>query len=965
MRLNFALSLSFDGIVLLRRMPGGWAPIGEVSLESSDLDGDMARLRKTARSIHRGAHQVGLIIPNEQMRYLDLPDLGGDQSARDAAIKAALEKETPYTFEQLAYDVSTANGRLMVAAVARETLDEAEAFAKSHNFVPVAHLAIAPELSFEGPVFFGKAAQFKGKSEPERPLAALRVIAATEDAFAPTKNAFVPEDQNNKPNFLSSRSENKADVVEPAKAEPDAKPEPEMAEPAAKPDVVEAPQEKPARFATPTPAPKPQPDPKPQEPAAPTARFGGAQAEVPVAKDAVKAPVAPAPSAPTVAPPAAAAVPAAAPVLRSPEPPVVSNAPPIEAIPAKVTDDIPEAEASPSFSSIRATRDADAEAPASVPKLGAAAAAAASSMRRFMPSLKADTGVKGAKITDGRIEAEEVAEDTAEDTGKGATFGFFSKRRKAEKPVDPVPEAEPAAMQNDDGIIDDVPPMPAGVLTAQTLARKAPEATTASKAALQRLAAIRTAAGDRDARRNEASLVGTAGAGAAAATLTASQSERERMTVFGQRSKDQVGGKPRFLGLMLTSALLLLLIGVAAWASVFMDEGLARFFRNSDQSPAVALAPAALPEVNPEQLDVRPAEEELDDASVQVAALDTGVAEPVEPVQAPLSIPRQPSALSAEEAAATYAATGIWQRAPTAPAELPVGNVEDIYVASIDPAVQQFDAVALPDARQIAPGATLEDPGLPPPAGMVFDIDERGLVRATAQGALTPEGLRIFAGRPPVTPPLRTALAAPQAPDAADVPPSAEALALAAFRPNARPSDLVEQRERAELGGISRAELGKIRPNMRPKTAQEEAEIEAPDAPATRQAVARSLAPVSRPRNINAIVRRAEREATRAPVQTASAAAVAPRTVRPDVPSSASVARSATVRNAINLNKINLIGVYGTSSNRRALVRLANGRYKKVKIGDRIDGGRVSAISESELRYNKSGRSVVLKMPRS
>ena len=96
----------------------------------------------------------------------------------------------------------------------------------------------------------------------------------------------------------------------------------------------------------------------------------------------------------------------------------------------------------------------------------------------------------------------------------------------------------------------------------------------------------------------------------------------------------------------------------------------------------------------------------------------------------------------------------------------------------------------------------------------------------------------------------------------------------------------------------------------------------------------------------------------------ASTASVAPRTVKPDLPSKASVAKQATVKNAIKLRGINLIGVYGKTSSRRALVRLANGRYQKVTVGDRLDGGRVSAIGESELRYTRSGREVVLKMPR-
>ena len=71
-----------------------------------------------------------------------------------------------------------------------------------------------------------------------------------------------------------------------------------------------------------------------------------------------------------------------------------------------------------------------------------------------------------------------------------------------------------------------------------------------------------------------------------------------------------------------------------------------------------------------------------------------------------------------------------------------------------------------------------------------------------------------------------------------------------------------------------------------------------------------------------------------------------------------------TVKNAIKLRDINLIGVYGKPSSRRALIRLSNGRYQKVAVGDKLDGGRVSAIGDAELRYTKRGRDVVLKMPR-
>ncbi len=76
------------------------------------------------------------------------------------------------------------------------------------------------------------------------------------------------------------------------------------------------------------------------------------------------------------------------------------------------------------------------------------------------------------------------------------------------------------------------------------------------------------------------------------------------------------------------------------------------------------------------------------------------------------------------------------------------------------------------------------------------------------------------------------------------------------------------------------------------------------------------------------------------------------------------MAQEATVKNAIDLGKINLIGVYGSSSNRRALIRLSSGKYVKVQVGDRVDGGQVAAIGATEVLYVKRGRKVTLAMPK-
>ncbi|TNF23100.1 MAG: hypothetical protein EP318_01805 [Rhodobacteraceae bacterium] len=506
------------------------------------------------------------------------------------------------------------------------------------------------------------------------------------------------------------------------------------------------------------------------------------------------------------------------------------------------------------------------------------------------------------------------------------------------------------------------------------------------------------------------------GKGAAAALASgAVMDESDRMTVFGARGQQKVGGKPRFLGLILTTVLLLLLLAVAAVASIFLEDGLAGLFRKSAETPvASATVPAVIesgpidpagteappqPVVDPlpETALALPGTEAVPDpqdpSAINVAALSEGVPamsrELVDDQVDGLSVPFEAEQLSPEQAEARYAATGIWQRAPLAPDVPDQAEIGDVYVASIDPGVSVGDAVAIPSAREattdVAPSAQINP--YPPDAGLTFD--ENGLIEPTPEGVRHPAGFLLVLGPPPVKPPLRPGTEVPQPaalPEAAQpgtaAEPAEEAPAaepepetsadpvvidptLDGLRPRPRPGDLEEQNERANLGGISLDELRQKRPKVRPEQAEDKTEAEK-DIEASALAVAASVTPKRRPSNIDTLVKRAEEAAAAAPpaASTTSSAAVAPRTVTPRIPTTTTVAAAATEKNALNLRRVNLIGVYGKPSSRRALIRLANGRYKKVKVGDRIDGGRVSAIGEGQLSYVKGGRNVVLRMPR-
>jgi type IV pilus biogenesis protein PilP len=146
-----------------------------------------------------------------------------------------------------------------------------------------------------------------------------------------------------------------------------------------------------------------------------------------------------------------------------------------------------------------------------------------------------------------------------------------------------------------------------------------------------------------------------------------------------------------------------------------------------------------------------------------------------------------------------------------------------------------------------------------------------------------------------------------------------------------------------------------IRPRIRPDDLATPAAIAEEISKA--QAIARksSIMPQLRPKDLNISVQAALAPKTRNRLSDETV-------TRQN--SSSFVVANATLENAINLSKLNVIGIYGSSSKRRALVRMITGRRVMVEVGDRLDGGRVAAISDSELRYVKGGQNVVLKIPK-
>lgn len=156
MKPSFTLELAADGIRLFHRTPLGWRTVGAVGLGDPDLGQKVAALRSTALGMEPGVLTTRLAIPNDQILYTRVMAPGPDAASRRRQIRAALEGMTPYAPEELVFDWTGDGREVQVAIVARETLEEAEAFAADSRFAPVAFVAIPPQGQFNAEPFFGQ-----------------------------------------------------------------------------------------------------------------------------------------------------------------------------------------------------------------------------------------------------------------------------------------------------------------------------------------------------------------------------------------------------------------------------------------------------------------------------------------------------------------------------------------------------------------------------------------------------------------------------------------------------------------------------------------------------------------------------------------------------------------------------------------------------------------------------------------
>jgi len=1019
MKPEFALILSHDGIGLAHRTRTGWARLGDVSLQAANMADDLAALRRRAQSLSPKGILAKLVIPASQILYTAIYAPGPSPTQRRAQIETALQGMTPYQVSDLVYDWSGTRQTVQVAVVARETLVEAEAFAQSHGFSPICFVAIPVEGDFTGEPWFGLSAGAANVlpegAQVERDTMALPDFAQAAPEPAQAASPIAPAQEQTPqstpeiaPTPLETAQDDGPSEATLAPPQDDTPPEVELASelaPAPEPEAlveIEAKAEVKLEDETAAEA--------PDEPVLPALAEARLDRPAPVEDTPAEAPpVAPAPT------DMAASENSPEPDLSDPPEEISQEdladlaaldrpAPPSQ----DVSEPTPEASTDPvgaptpeTASDTDATKIAAEVAQPAVKNLSSEAIAALAAVSAF-------SSTRAAKAKD--APAPDAPELGGAHARKLGGVGRLSPPQPERKKI-LTGTAGITAPGLDLPDPDPVPETPALKKTGANAFKKTVKKGLIGGAAIGSTALSATA------------RAAKAGASSAAKAQAKPVDEVSDKTVFGAQKRPDIGGKPRYLGASLVVGLVLFLTIVGLWTSFLGNTNTPApqdQIASAPEGAAPDVAPprvAAAPEASavPAPMPATPPAENAPSApsvTSQVAPDTQSAPEaPVTNEAAPPEADTQTAAIAplAPSSLPPFTATPL--APPSAPAVgsnvAPNPESAPSATASVTPTPE---GVPMPGGFTLFSGKPNLVPGTRPESVTQAwrTTQPPAALRPEDTLAALPElaGFRP-ANRPAsIAPPITPAAPASALPTTAPAPlPSGNDPTLAAARPVLRPAAISSKAQNTPAQPAAQDDgatltpapataqdtrLAGLRPDARPASVQSAAKAvsQAPAAPpasnpfadASALAVATSARPPGKPRNFSRSVESAlaaaiaaepaPRQAAIAPAPKAVAAAPKPEEIdepepvkpAPKLPTSASVARQATEKNVINLRQINLIGLYGSSSNRRALVRLKNGRFIKVGVGDKLDGGQVSAIGTTQLTYKKGARSYTLKL---
>ena len=898
---DFALSLSFEGIRLLRRVGEGWQIVGEVAPDAEDLATELSDLRAKAGE---GPVVAKLIIPADQIKFMTIDTA----QTSDDDVRAALEGTTPYAVDQLEIDFDRTGGRTFIAAVAKETLEEAAGFAREHGFDVAAFVAEPEPFTFRNEIVFGDADGY------ERAMAGVAVLPAPDieaDTVEPVEEQKSSEDNQEVEEVEAPASEAATELAVEESGSEDI--ESDVA--------VDAPEE---------------------EEVDDVPLFGTRR---------------------TIEPTPPSAAPAVGPATVA----VESSAPKPEVVAAPATVVEP---SKPKTAPKAKRRKEKASEAAAMTIHGARAKGRVGGKPRFL----------GLMLTAGLLIFLFLVALWANTLSEDGIAGWFRTPDIIETPA-PQPVETVVAPE----VEDPETPLEATetVETSTDIAPELREETTVEVApqdVAAPLPAPESPAGTLPVLREAVGRV-----------LSPAEADRIYAATGVYQRAPRMPLLPRGGNLE----------GFIEAKSIF-DEGRLDQIAIPDREVMAPDANIATPR-NPPQPGVTFAR----DLRGFILATPEGTVTPDGTIVfsgAPEKVPPFRPGTEIPDVVVERPLTGgnaplvlVAGQPPKVPPLRPDGIAPLPEVAAAA-APEDTNVLIDNDELVVLAGAPLNPPPLRPSAladlqttlepeePVVVELESAETAETAETGtpgvivnptnAVTLAGVNLANFRPSIRPAALAPVPTPEPAVLTNLIDSADPT-LAGFRPSVRPTTL--EGPPIDLLAIADPALAGFRPFLRPSSVAPAATPEATEeginsvlaaiadaAPAspfvsvTRQAVLVSKRPDTRPRNFERAVARAVAASARAPAAPAAVAS-APAVASGPVPGG--VARAATIDNAIRLREINLIGVYGRPSDRRALIRLANGRYVRVEVGDSLDGGRVTAIGDTALNYVKRGRTYALQVP--
>ena len=1003
MKPNFALSLSFDGISLLQRAEADWSVLGHVSFQEDDLAPKLGGLKARGLSVDPSATQVKLVIPNEQIKYLTferpknalIDDI-------EALILEKLKNATPYQLSELRFDWATTQDTIFVAAVAIETLQEAEAFAHSHEFKPLGNVAIPPKDCFIGEAFFGTA-------EGNR-----RLMECDEHAISlvqkPTK---IPEPETKSKQPKQGAGDQRAPHASVAEYGENIRQDANLA----LQTQIAQPETAPQNTAPPTPTLKTMATPQETIDIRHTSgRFFSA------ALDGVSGSLS----------------------LLSKSLNTVAYQIKLgmrslwQAASVKIR--------SVDFSGVKKSQQ---QLRTELKKL---ADGAQEYKVEFFDQLQKLRTQMQAFVTQSALVAKQNWQQLQ------STLAVSDELKQTLKPFWPVFLLAPAlvfavayaafsiygpqsAQTSDPFIALDAGPKMESEINVAALG-------------LQRLASGKTAAPGEIKADTSPKLTKIAPVSSSAFYMLTNAPSKPETVITDDSFELELTALERLPPVdhnLIVDPLDAPAVAILQMPSAELRKTFSTLEKNNILSaldtpnyrPVGPTKPGPLRDLRqpmPEwptapmvpkttNWDFREGiyqavlDPDLDSGELSYLPKSAGLSPDVD-----FGLPNllsSPNSATIQKSASILAAMPV---APIPPADMGWDYLGDLYIASIDPLVQVFDAIALPEAASFGPEPDFTRPSdlalsrialgpqdvnvveqLPKDAATASDeSDELRRMSKTGDDAkvvsqevaalatrnLEPEEQAEFEAliRKPVStkvdlteegsttqgaqaldtaedgqlallePKVQTTPLVPDKPEMVPEP-SAEnvpvltvtGIPLVTVRPPQRPSSLKtpEQKAQEELAALAL---------LRPKARTAEAVAAIKPLPSYEQPLFASLRPKSRPLEFETTQGITFLERLLSTISEGDEAEVG--SGAGTEPSNALVRKQATLKSGLNLSKINLIGVFGTSGKRRALIRLKSGRRMMVEVGDRLDGGRVAAIAKTELRYIKSGENITLSLPR-